>query len=213
MVSAIAYSNAKPTPKPTAAPSSQPSVAEIRHNYSAAAAAAIATAAANGGGATHLTLGDWIGRVRCKRRSARRKNANLRIAAVLEMALRSAETELKVRQQQRAAKWATLNQQIERNNRLRSRSPPPRVPDSVESSDDDATMMHEDSEEEEEEEDNTGTGQQTPPPQQRHMDIGGADAEQLELQQRTDDELWRNELSGLDQFINRMNQVKTCVVR
>lgn len=61
---------------------------------------------------TQITLGDWIGKVKGKKREMRRKNANLRVAAMLTTALRRAEAEMRHKQQERALKWAELNVQI-----------------------------------------------------------------------------------------------------
>lgn len=61
---------------------------------------------------SQITLGDWIGKVKCKKREMRRKNANLRVAAILSTALRRAEAEMRHKQQERALKWAELNVQI-----------------------------------------------------------------------------------------------------
>lgn len=61
---------------------------------------------------TQITLGDWIGKVKGKKREMRRKNANLRVSAMLTTALRRAEAEMRRKQQERAQKWAELNVQI-----------------------------------------------------------------------------------------------------
>lgn len=61
---------------------------------------------------SQITLGDWIGKVKGKKREMRRKNANLRVAAMLTTALRKAEEEMRRKQQERALKWAELNVQI-----------------------------------------------------------------------------------------------------
>lgn len=61
---------------------------------------------------TQITLGDWIGKVKGKKREMRRKNANLRVAAMLTVALKRAEAEMRHKQQERALKWAELNVQI-----------------------------------------------------------------------------------------------------
>lgn len=61
---------------------------------------------------TQITLGDWIGKVKGKKREMRRKNANLRVAAMLTTALKRAEAEMRHKQHERALKWAELNVQI-----------------------------------------------------------------------------------------------------
>lgn len=61
---------------------------------------------------SQITLGDWIGKVKGKKREMRRKNTNLRVAAMLTTALRRAEAEMRHKQQERALKWAELNIQI-----------------------------------------------------------------------------------------------------
>lgn len=61
---------------------------------------------------SQITLGDWIGKVKGKKRELRRKNNNLRVAAMLTTALKRAEAEMRRKQQERALKWAELNVQI-----------------------------------------------------------------------------------------------------
>lgn len=61
-----------------------------------------------------ITLCDWIGKVRVKKREIRRRKSptDLRIAAMLTTALQRAEAEMRRKQQERAMKWAELNLQI-----------------------------------------------------------------------------------------------------
>lgn len=61
-----------------------------------------------------FSLFDWIGKVKCKKTELRRKrrNQDLRVAAILTTALISAEREMRIKQQERALKWAKLNLEI-----------------------------------------------------------------------------------------------------
>lgn len=61
-----------------------------------------------------ISLFDWIGKVKCKKTEMRRKrrNQDLRVAALLTTALISAEREQRIKQQERALKWAKLNLEI-----------------------------------------------------------------------------------------------------
>lgn len=61
-----------------------------------------------------VTLCDWIGKVKCKKREVKRKtrDRDLRVVAILTTALQRAETEMRKKQQERAAKWAELHLQV-----------------------------------------------------------------------------------------------------
>lgn len=61
-----------------------------------------------------LSLFDWIGKVKCKKTEIRRKrrNQDLRVAAILTTSLVRAEQEMRIKQQERALKWAKLNLEI-----------------------------------------------------------------------------------------------------
>lgn len=61
-----------------------------------------------------VSLFDWIGKVKCKKTEMRRKrrNQDLRVAAILTTALVRAEQDLRIKQQERALKWAKLNLEI-----------------------------------------------------------------------------------------------------
>lgn len=61
-----------------------------------------------------FSLFDWIGKVKCKKTEMRRKrrNQDLRVAAILTTALYTAEREMRIKQQERALKWAKLNLEI-----------------------------------------------------------------------------------------------------
>lgn len=61
-----------------------------------------------------FSLFDWIGKVKCKKTEIRRKrrNQDLRVAAILTTALHTAEREMRIKQQERALKWAKLNLEI-----------------------------------------------------------------------------------------------------
>lgn len=68
------------------------------------------------------SLCDWIGRIKNKKRDFRRNcrlNQNLRVSAVLTQALDRAENEMRIKQRERAQKWAEftadVNIHIERN--------------------------------------------------------------------------------------------------
>lgn len=58
-----------------------------------------------------VSLFDWIGKVKCKKTEMRRKRRqqDLRVAAILTRALIRAEQEMRIKQQERALKWAKLN--------------------------------------------------------------------------------------------------------
>lgn len=61
-----------------------------------------------------LSLFDWIGKVKCKKTEMRRRRRrpDLRVAAILTRTIISAEKEMRIKQQERALKWARLNIQI-----------------------------------------------------------------------------------------------------
>lgn len=68
------------------------------------------------------SLCDWIGRIKNKKRDFRRSsrfNQNLRVSAVLTQALDRAENEMRIKQRERAQKWADftadVNMHIEQN--------------------------------------------------------------------------------------------------
>lgn len=68
------------------------------------------------------SLCDWIGRIKNKKRDVRRNarfNQNLRVSALLTQALDRAETEMRIKQRERAQKWANfsadVNMHIEQN--------------------------------------------------------------------------------------------------
>lgn len=68
------------------------------------------------------SLCDWIGRIKNKKKDFRRNsrfNQNLRVSAVLTQALDRAESEMRVKQRERAQKWADftaeVNMHIEKN--------------------------------------------------------------------------------------------------
>lgn len=69
-----------------------------------------------------VSLFDWIGKVKCKKTEMRRKrrNQDLRVAAILTTALRRAEHEMRIKQQERALKWAKLNLEISRHSVLKT---------------------------------------------------------------------------------------------
>lgn len=69
-----------------------------------------------------FSLFDWIGKVRCKKTEMRRKrrNQDLRVAAILTTALNSAEREMRIKQQERALKWAKLNLEISQQSESKS---------------------------------------------------------------------------------------------
>lgn len=61
-----------------------------------------------------LSLFDWIGKVRCKKTELRRRRrkVDLRVAAILTRTIITAEKEMRIKQQERALKWAKLNLEI-----------------------------------------------------------------------------------------------------
>lgn len=61
---------------------------------------------------TKVTLCDWISKVRCKKREAKRRCHDLRVVAILSTALYRAEAEMRQKQQERAAKWAQLHFEV-----------------------------------------------------------------------------------------------------
>lgn len=68
------------------------------------------------------SLCDWIGRIKNKKKDFRRNtrfNQNLRVATLLTQALDRAEHEMRIKQRERAQKWANfsaeVNMQIEQN--------------------------------------------------------------------------------------------------
>lgn len=69
-----------------------------------------------------FSLFDWIGKVKCKKTEMRRKrrNQDLRVAAILTTALISAEREMRIKQQERALKWAKLNLEISQQSESKS---------------------------------------------------------------------------------------------
>lgn len=69
-----------------------------------------------------FSLFDWIGKVKCKKTEMRRKrrNQDLRVAAILTTALISAEREMRIKQQERALKWAKLNLEISQQSEPKS---------------------------------------------------------------------------------------------
>ncbi|XP_031618565.1 uncharacterized protein LOC116337808 [Contarinia nasturtii] len=69
-----------------------------------------------------FSLFDWIGKVKCKKMEMRRKrrSQDLRVAAILTTALISAEREMRIKQQERALKWAKLNLEISQQSEPKS---------------------------------------------------------------------------------------------
>jgi len=69
-----------------------------------------------------VSLFEWIGKVKCKKIEMRRKRRqqDLRVAAILTTALQRAEQEMKIKQQERALKWAQLNLELQRHSALQS---------------------------------------------------------------------------------------------
>jgi len=69
-----------------------------------------------------VSLFDWIGKVKCKKAEMRRRrrNQDLRVAAILTTALIRAEQEMRIKQQERALKWAKLNLELSRDSVLKS---------------------------------------------------------------------------------------------
>lgn len=69
-----------------------------------------------------FSLFDWIGKVKCKKTEMRRKrrNQDLRVAAILTTSLISAEREMRIKQQERALKWAKLNLEISQQSESKS---------------------------------------------------------------------------------------------
>lgn len=61
------------------------------------------------------TLNDWINTVRCKKIVMKRKkrNQDLRVAAILSHAIICAENDLKKKQNERVLKWAQLKMRFE----------------------------------------------------------------------------------------------------
>lgn len=61
-----------------------------------------------------LSLFDWIGKVKCKKTELRRRRrkVDLRVAAILTRTIVTAEKEMRIKQQERALKWAKLNLEI-----------------------------------------------------------------------------------------------------
>lgn len=61
-----------------------------------------------------FSLFDWIGKVKCKKTEMRRRrrNQDLRVSAILTRTLLTAEKEMRIKQQERALKWAKLNLDI-----------------------------------------------------------------------------------------------------
>lgn len=69
-----------------------------------------------------FSLFDWIGKVKCKKTEMRRRrrNQDLRVAAILTTALIRAEQEMRIKQQERALKWAKLNLEISQQSESKS---------------------------------------------------------------------------------------------
>lgn len=69
-----------------------------------------------------VSLFDWIGKVKCKKTEMRRKRRqqDLRVAAILTTALVRAEQEMRIKQQERALKWAKLNLEINQRSVLKT---------------------------------------------------------------------------------------------
>lgn len=67
-----------------------------------------------------VSLFEWIGKVKCKKVEMRRKrrHQDLRVAAILTTALQRAERDMKLKQQERALKWAQLNIELQRHSAL-----------------------------------------------------------------------------------------------
>lgn len=61
------------------------------------------------------TLNDWINTVRCKKivMKRKRRNQDLRVAAILSHAIFCAENDLKQKQNERVLKWAQLKMRFE----------------------------------------------------------------------------------------------------
>lgn len=61
------------------------------------------------------TLHDWINTVRCKKivMKRKRRNQDLRVAAILSYAITCAENDLKKKQNERVLKWAQLKMRFE----------------------------------------------------------------------------------------------------
>lgn len=61
------------------------------------------------------TLNDWINTVRCKKivMKRKRRNQDLRVAAILSHAIICAENDLKKKQNERVLKWAQLKMRFE----------------------------------------------------------------------------------------------------
>lgn len=154
-----------------------------------------------------FTLGDWIGRVRTKRREMRRKNADLRVATVLTLTLRRAEADLRVRQLERATKWDELNQQI---SQAQTFAPASTTRSSIEPTPTQQQPNYYQQNHQQLIFNNTSIQQQQQ--QQHHLDPMEQEQQRI-TQQAADDEIWRNELSDLDQFIRNLSAIKTCVVR
>lgn len=90
-------------------------VTSYKENKMAATATAPSKAILSNYTSNQITLCDWIGKVKVKKRQlrrCRRTHNDLRIAAVLTTALQRAEEEMRRKQQDRAVKWAQLNIQI-----------------------------------------------------------------------------------------------------
>lgn len=69
-----------------------------------------------------FSLFDWIGKVKCKKTEMRRRrrHQDLRVAAILTTALVRAEQEMRLKQQERALKWAQLNLEISQKSESKS---------------------------------------------------------------------------------------------
>lgn len=69
-----------------------------------------------------VSLFEWIGKVKCKKVEMRRKRRqqDLRVAAILTTALQRAERDMKIKQQERALKWAQFNLELQRHTVLRT---------------------------------------------------------------------------------------------
>lgn len=69
-----------------------------------------------------VSLFEWIGKVKCKKieMRRRRRQQDLRVAAILTTSLQRAEREMKIKQQERALKWAQLNLELQRHSALQT---------------------------------------------------------------------------------------------
>lgn len=143
------------------------------------------------------TLNDWISTIRQKKGVIRRqrKNRDLRVAAVLSLAIRTAESQLKRIQCERSQRWAQVRAQYEEDQQKLVTSA-----ETVPEEGGQASLPGDSSEQ-----------HQQYQPQDQPQAASYCRSKRIDTSVGIDQEL--AELLGLDNLFNDLNQIKTVVAR